>query len=105
MACHISCDPTKAFFRCESHDNFKFVKFEVDKLNESMIQLEPIKTINILMLGETGVGKSTWINGIANFLAYEKMENAIEGGSLVQYLKVNVSLALFGFSKMQMACI
>ena len=80
MACHISCDPAKAYFRCESHDNFKFVKFDPDKLNESMIQLEPIKTINILMLGETGVGKSTWINGIANFLAYEKMENAIEGG-------------------------
>ena len=32
--------------------------------------------MNILILGETGVGKSTWINGILNYLAYPTLEEA-----------------------------
>ena len=32
------------------------------------------KEINILLLGETGVGKSTWINGFANYVMYENFE-------------------------------
>lgn len=31
----------------------------------------------ILILGETGVGKSTWINGIANYAKHESLEDAM----------------------------
>ena len=32
----------------------------------------------ILVLGKTGIGKSTWINGIANYLQHETLEDAIK---------------------------
>ena len=35
------------------------------------------KDVNILLLGETGVGKSTWINVIANYAKHNSFEDAI----------------------------
>ena len=34
------------------------------------------KLLNILLLGETGVGKSTWINGFINYLSYSDLDEA-----------------------------
>ena len=36
------------------------------------------KDVNILVLGETGVGKSTWINGIANYAKHDTLEDAMD---------------------------
>ncbi|XP_021951832.2 uncharacterized protein LOC110848817 [Folsomia candida] len=40
------------------------------------------REITILLLGETGVGKSTWINGFANFLQFSDLSSAEENPTL-----------------------
>ena len=34
--------------------------------------------VNILLLGETGVGKSTWINVIGHYAKHTKIEAALD---------------------------
>ena len=34
--------------------------------------------LNILSLDETGVGKSTWINGIANYAKHNTLQDAMD---------------------------
>ncbi|VEN63952.1 unnamed protein product [Callosobruchus maculatus] len=52
---------------------------EANEISESMksAHIED-KNINILLLGTTGVGKSTFINSIANYLSFENFEVAKE---------------------------
>lgn len=40
------------------------------------LNLQPFKEMNILILGETGVGKSTWINAFINHLTFESLQEA-----------------------------
>ena len=40
--------------------------------------MEKKKDVNILILGETGVGKSTWINGIVNYFKHEHLTTAMD---------------------------
>uniref|UniRef100_A0AC35FZW3 G domain-containing protein n=1 Tax=Panagrolaimus sp. PS1159 TaxID=55785 RepID=A0AC35FZW3_9BILA len=39
----------------------------------------PKKTFNVLLIGPTGVGKSTWVNALANYLRYTTLEEAKQG--------------------------
>ncbi|GBG82397.1 hypothetical protein CBR_g34773 [Chara braunii] len=50
----------------------------MDDLTTDLNKLEMRKEINILLLGETGVGKSTFINAFANYLNFDDMQVAKE---------------------------
>ncbi|XP_055347199.1 uncharacterized protein LOC129594520 [Paramacrobiotus metropolitanus] len=50
------------------------------ELNRKLQTYKPPKEINLLILGETGVGKSTWINGFINYLTFDSFAIAEQEG-------------------------
>ena len=78
---HCKCgksDPKQSVFRCNEKDHgMNYLKYPQDILESDLPSLKSMTERNILILGETGVGKSTWINGLINYLYFADMEEAI----------------------------
>lgn len=60
-------------------------------LSANLKKLEPLKEYNILLLGESGAGKSTTINAIANYIKYKTFEEAANS-EFLQLIPSNFSL-------------
>lgn len=70
-------------FKCnDSRHGAKWSRYEPNVLKQLLDALEPFEEMNILILGTTGVGKSTWINAFINYLTYESLDEAIEEPTL-----------------------
>lgn len=70
-------------FRCKSElHGSKFDQYDPSILLPLLQGLDKSNYLNILILGETGVGKSTFINAFVNYLEFETLDESMKAERL-----------------------
>ena len=80
MACKLSIPTNDAVFRCSNISHGIYFEKWSSKTESDVKKLKETEEKNVLILGETGVGKSTWVNGIRNYLEFENLDDAVNNG-------------------------
>jgi GTPase SAR1 family protein len=80
-------------FRCEDpRHGVDYQKYDDRKLLQFLENLEPFDELNLLILGQTGVGKSTWINAFVNYLTFPTLDEAIKAEKLESVIPCSFSI-------------
>ncbi|EPE05478.1 aaa atpase domain containing protein [Ophiostoma piceae UAMH 11346] len=74
-----------------SSDGYAFYRNKAQLLS-TLKSLDQTDYVNILILGETGVGKSTFINSLVNYLAYETLDEAKHADELSWVIPCSFSI-------------
>lgn len=71
------CQIENCSYQCSDYRHKEHVGFkDLTHLQKMLDNLTPLEEVNILLIGQSGVGKSTWINAIANYLSYKSLDEA-----------------------------
>ncbi|RMD44596.1 hypothetical protein DV735_g495, partial [Chaetothyriales sp. CBS 134920] len=77
------CPYTAFSFRCkEAAHGDRFECFNEGSLLDLLQNLDAPSELNILILGSTGVGKSTFINAFVNYLSFASLDEGISAAKL-----------------------
>jgi GTPase SAR1 family protein len=70
-------------FKCRELEHGRFFeRYEKSMLLQLLDSLDPLDELNVLIIGETGVGKSTFINAFINYLTFDTLDESMNNEEL-----------------------